>query len=434
MAQNRGGSVAAVQPDSVGAEIGIEPGDLLLAINGHTLRDVIDYRYYGAEEHLILVVERAGERHELDVELDEDEDLGLAFSEPVFDGMRLCRNKCPFCFVRQMPPGMRRTLYLRDDDYRYSFLQGSFITLTNLAEEDWQRIRTQHLSPLYVSVHATDTEVRRRVLGNPHAPDVMEQLRLLGSWGIAVHAQIVVSPGVNDGAVLHRSVEDLAGLWPTVRTLAVVPVGLTRLHDCDVRLVQPTEAAEILDLLAALAKEPRRRFGGTWLYPSDELYLLAGRPVPEAAFYDDDAQRENGVGLVRALLDDWRHTQRRKARVAKGVQRITWVCGALIAPLMRSLAAEFGAWAGLDVQVVALENRLFGETVTVSGLLGGRDLLETLTGRDLGQRVFVPRAMFDAAGRLTLDNLTCDDLQSGLGVPVAPVAALSEVATALRGG
>ncbi|MHB0857844.1 MAG: DUF512 domain-containing protein [Anaerolineae bacterium] len=433
MAENWGGQIAFVEPGSIGEEVGLEPGDLLLSINGHTLRDAIDYRYYGAEERVVLVVERDGERHEIDIERAYDEDLGLEFTEPVFDGMRMCQNKCPFCFVRQMPRGMRRTLYLRDDDYRYSFLQGSFITLTNLDDDDWQRIRAQHLSPLYVSVHATDTEVRRKVLGNPRAPDIMEQLRLLGSWGIAVHAQIVVWPGVNDGAVLQRSVEELTGLWPTVRTLAVVPVGITRFHDCDVRLVQPDEAAALLDLLAVIGEEPRRRFGVTWLYPSDELYLLADRPVPEARFYDDDAQRENGVGLVRVLRDDWRVTQRRKPPVARGVRRITLVCGTLIAPLMRSLAAEFGAWASLDAQVIALENRLFGETVTVSGLLGGGELLETLRGRDLGQRVFVPRAMFDAAGRLTLDDLTLDDLERELGVPVSTAGTLSDVAAALRG-
>lgn len=230
MARNRGGRISAVADGSVGEEIGLEPGDLLVSINGHALRDVIDYQFYSAEEDLLLVVERAGRRHRLEVERDYDEDLGLSFAEPVFDGMRLCRNRCPFCFVAQLPAGLRRTLSLRDDDYRYSFLSASYITLTNLTEEDWLRIDEQHLSPLYVSIHASDLAARRALLGNPTAPDVMAQLGRLGQMGITVHGQIVVSPGLNDGEVLWRTIDDVAALWPTVQTLAVVPVGLTAFH------------------------------------------------------------------------------------------------------------------------------------------------------------------------------------------------------------
>ena len=199
--------IAAVAPETVGDEIGLEPGDRLIAINGHVLRDVIDYRFYSADEDLVLEIARDGERHRLEVERDYDEDLGIEFAEPVFDGMRQCANRCPFCFVRQMPRGMRRSLYVRDDDYRYSFLQGSFVTLTNLSEEDWRRIEEQHLSPLYVSIHATDPDVRRAVLGNPRAQDIVAQLRRLGEADIEVHGQVVVWPGMNDGAVLERTID-----------------------------------------------------------------------------------------------------------------------------------------------------------------------------------------------------------------------------------
>ena len=426
-----GGRIVAVAPGSVGEEIGLEPGDRLVAVNGHALHDVIDYRYYAADEELTLEIVRAGERHRLEVERDYDEDLGLEFAEPVFDGMRRCVNGCPFCFVRQMPPGRRRSLYVRDDDYRYSFLQGSFVTLTNLSEEDWRRLEEQHLSPLYVSIHATDSDVRRAVLGNPRAPDIVAQLRRLGAAGIDVHGQVVVWPGMNDGAVLERTIDDVAALWPTVRTLAVVPVGLTRLHHCDVRLVTPAEAGDILDRVARRREALGRRVTGTWLYPSDELFLLAGRPAPPAAFYDDDAQRENGVGLVRELLDDWRRARRRAKLGSLAGRRFTLACGTLIHPLLHDMMADLVARTGADAQVVAAPNNLLGETVTVSGLLGGEDLIAALAGKDLGERVFVPRAMLEAEGRLTLDDLTITDLEQRLGAPVSPVSRLSEVLAVL---
>ena len=423
-----GGTIAQVLPGSIGDEIGLQPGDVLLSINGHALRDVIDYRYYSADEQLVLVVVRDSQEHRLEIERDYDEDLGLEFSEPTFDGMQQCDNRCPFCFVAQMPRGLRKTLYLRDDDYRYSFLQGSFVTLTNLSPADWQRIEEQHLSPLYVSIHASDLEVRRRILGNPGAPDVVAQLRRLGEMGIEVHGQVVIWPGLNDGPVLERTMRDVAGLWPIVQTLAVVPVGLTRYHrhPAGVRLVCAEEAAAILDLALPFAGECRERLGRTWLYPSDELFLLARRPLPAADFYDDDAQRENGVGLVRSLLDDWQKARRARAG-RSAVQRITLVCGKLIAPVLAELAGDLAKRAEIAAQVVPVTNRLLGETVTVSGLLAGQDVLDALAGLDLGQFVFLPRSMFDAAGQVTLDDLTLQDLQERLGARVVLALRLSEI-------
>lgn len=422
-----GGVIAAVLAHSVGDEVGLEPGDRLLSINGHALRDILDYRYYSAEENLVLVIEREGQRHRLEIERDYDEDLGIEFAQPLFDGLRQCNNRCPFCFVQQMPRGLRSTLYLHDDDYRYSFLQGSYVTLTNLTEDDWQRVAEQHLSPLYVSVHATDLQVRRKVLGNPEAPDILAQLRRLAEMGIRVHGQIVISPGMNDGEVLRRSIEATAALWPTVRTLAIVPVGLTRYQQGCVRPLGTDEAVAVLGIVAQYASEIRQQLGCTWLYPSDELFLLAGQPIPPSAFYDDDAQHENGVGLVRILLDDWLKAKRRARTVRSGVSRITLVCGTLIAPLLNEMAAEFGALAGLEAEVVPVVNRLFGEMVTVSGLLTGNDVLAALRERELGQYVFLPRAMFDSTGRLTLDDLTLDAMRERLGVPVSTASAMSEV-------
>jgi len=428
----KGGLISAVLAGSIADRAGLRPGDLLQAINGHALRDLIDYRYYGADEMLVLTVERDDQRHDLEIERDYGQGLGLEFAQPLFDGIRRCNNHCPFCFVRQMPKGLRPSLYILDDDYRYSFLSGSFVTLTNLSGEDWLRIGEQHLSPLFVSVHATDLGTRRRILGNPSAPDILAQLRRLGGMGIQVHGQIVVWPGVNDGAVLRRSIEDLASLWPTLLTLAIVPVGLTRYHRGEVRLLCLTGAANILDMADSFIRCFRRRFGRTWLYPSDEIYLLAGRSVPGSAFYDDDAQRENGVGLVRTLLDDWAQTGSVAQKGAPCVDRATIVCGQLIAPFLLRMATDLTSVAGTQLEVVSVVNRFFGESVTVSGLLTGQDVLATLVGRNLGQRLFLPRVMFDAEGHQTLDGFTPKDITDHLGVPTILASRMSEVIAALQ--
>ena len=423
---NLGGLIRSVSPEGIAAEVGIEPGDRLLAINGHRLRDVIDYHFHGDEEELDLDIERAGEVYRIEIERDLDEDLGIEFAEPVFDAMQLCRNKCPFCFVAQLPQGLRRTLYLRDDDYRYSFLFASFVTLTNLKPDDWRRIAEQHLSPLYISIHATDPSVRQRLLGVPQPSDVLLDLKRLGDMGITIHGQIVICPGVNDGEVLERSISDLSTLWPIVKTLALVPVGLTEFAAGGIRLLTPHDASRILDYIELHAADWRARFGCTWLYPADELYLLASRPLPPARFYDDDAQQQNGVGLVRALLEDWRKAKRKLKR-SNSPHRATLVCAQAIAPTLREIIAEAHDATGLDLQLVPVTNRLFGEMVTVSGLLAGKDVLQALNGLDLGERVFLPRVMFDAEGALTLDDLSPQSMQEQLGVPISLVSTMSTV-------
>ena len=428
-----GGLVSQIRRGSVGAEIGLEPGDRLLSVNGHVLRDLIDYRYYSSDEELVVEVWRAGRVHRLEVERDYDEDLGIEFSDPLFDGLRQCTNHCPFCFVSGMPRGLRRSLYLRDDDYRYSFLLGNYVTLTNLDEDDWRRIHEQRLSPLYVSIHATDVGARRRMLGNPEAPDILEQLRRLRAMGIDVHGQIVIVPGMNDGPVLRRSILELAALWPALRSLALVPVGLTRFHPGGLRTLEPAEAAGVLALVREIGPSLRRRFGRTWLYPSDELLLLAGDAMPDAAFYDDDAQEENGVGLVRSLLEDWKTSSLFMHPVEPLGGRITLVSGALIAPILAPMVRQVGVAYGLEAQLVPVTNRFFGPTVTVSGLLTGHDVLDALADLDPGRRVFLPRAMFDADGALTLDDLSPEALSASLGVPVSLVSTMSEVLDAIDG-
>jgi putative radical SAM enzyme (TIGR03279 family) len=418
---DKGGVIAEVRSGSIAAELGLRPGDALLSINGHVLRDVIDYRFYGAEEELELVVERGGEQSVYQVERGYDQELGIEFAEPTFDGLRRCNNRCEFCFLNGMPPGMRRSLYVKDDDYRYSFLFGNYITLTNLADDDWDRLAEQRLSPLYVSVHATDLTLRRRILGNPAAPDVVEQLERLGRLGIQVHAQIVLIPNLNDSRRLARTVADLAALHPTVQSIAVVPLGLTKYHRGPFRVYRPEEAGPILIQISAWQQEHRRQRGLNLVYASDEWYLLAGQEVPPAEEYDGFPQLENGVGLARMLLDEDLRVSGFRFRVGK----VTLVCGTLIAPLLESRAAEL---SGVEIEVMPVENRFFGPTVTVSGLLTGRDVVEALRDRNLGDAVFLPRAMFDASGELTLDDVSPAAIGGALGVRVEVAGTMGEVA------
>lgn len=428
MKATAGGEITAIEPGSPAQAAGLSPGDRLLAINGHALRDILDYQFYGAEEEIELLVQHAdGQTERLQTEREYGEDLGIEFAAPTFDGIRLCRNRCDFCFIHQMPPGMRHTLYVRDDDYRYSFLFGNFVTLTNLTEDDWTRLAEQRLSPLYVSVHATDPTLRARILGRAEAPDVLQQLRRLGEMGISVEAQVVVAPGLNDGDVLRKTIRDLAGLYPDVHSIGVVPVGITRYQKCDVRPLTHEEASDVLQIVDTLQRGYREAQGVGLVYGSDELYLVTGRPIPVAECYDDFPQLENGVGLTRQLLDDWDEVREVAAATDWRGQHITLVTGTLIAPLLRQLAHEMGELTGSTVRVVAVENQFFGASVTVAGLLTGRDILAALAVEPPPGRVILPRAMFDAAGSTTLDDYTLEQVQAELGAPVQLAGVLGDL-------
>jgi putative radical SAM enzyme (TIGR03279 family) len=429
-----GGVVARIEPDSVGAQLGLEPGDRIVSINGHVLRDVIDYRFYGADEELDILVLRGDEEAVFEVERDYGVDLGIEFTEPTFDGIRTCANNCTFCFVKGVPKGMRRSLYVKDDDYRLAFLIGNFITLSNLGEADWARIAEQHLSPLYVSVHATDPNVHRRLLGNPHAPDILPQLRRLADLGIEVHTQLVLSPDLNDGPELARTIDDLAALWPAVRSVGIVPVGLTRFQGDCLRAYLPDEAGPLIERVERCQKEYRPRFGVRWVYASDEWYLLARRPVPGARAYDGFPQIENGIGLVRKLLDDAAGVRRRLKSSPRLVatESITLVCGALIAPVLGELAADLGELLGATIRALPVVNAFFGPRVTVSGLLTGQDVRRALEQAQPRGWVFLPRAMFNREGEVTLDDLTLEDIGRGLDARCTVAGRLSEVVEAIR--
>ena len=439
-----GGHIIGVEPGSVAAELELRPGDELLAINGQAVEDIIDVQFYSAEEELELLIRRNGEIVLFEAERDYEQPLGLEFAHPTFDvDIRRCNNLCEFCFVLQMGPKFRRTLYIKDDDYRYSFLFGHYVTLTNLTDHDWWRIETMRLSPLYISVHVTDTEVRRRFLRNPASEDIMAQLRRLQGHNIEVHAQLVLVPGFNDGELLARSIADLATLWPDededatggVLSVSVVPVGLTRFHKYGMRPHTPAEAAATLDYVEMLQNEYLDRFGIRFVYPTDEWYLVTGREVPPLEDYDGHELHENGLGMVRAFLDDWAAVQQEIAQAPSAPvgKRITMATAMLFAPILREKAAEFAALTGCEVSVQAIRNDRLGDTITVAGLLNGSDVLDQLQAAGYGDLVILPRGMFDHPDTISLDNLSPQDVANRLDRPVALADSLGDVWDALLG-
>ncbi len=432
--------VDQVEQGSIGEELGFEPGDQLMSINGVRPRDLIDYRYLCVNEELHLEVRDAsGELHQVDLEKDADDGLGLGFTEALFDGLRQCNNHCPFCFIDQQPPGHRYSLYLKDDDYRLSFLYGSYLTLTNLTEADWQRIDQQRLSPLYVSVHATEPKLRERLLVNPRAGLLMQQLSWFGERDLQVHAQVVVCPGLNDGAALERSLRDLAshgkGDWPAVLSAAVVPVGLTRFRPPDDGLVpvSPACARTVIDQVEILQQEFQQHLGTRFAWLSDEWYLIAGLPLPPRLDYEDLPQQENGVGTIRAFLEALDDATRTLPERVDQPRRCSWVVGRIVASALRPVTDRLSAIHGLEVQLLGLPSPYWGQDQVVTGLLTGEDLLKGLDGLDLGDELLLPSVMLRQGQPVFLDDVTLEQLQESLPVPVRIVHGAADIVAAALG-
>lgn len=432
-----GGRIVKILPDSVADGLDLRPSDELLAINGVSVKDVIDVQFYGAEENLTFLIRRGLNHLTIDAERRYGQALGIEFEHPTFDvDIRRCNNLCEFCFVLQMAPRFRRTLYIKDDDYRYSFLFGHYVTLTNLIEHDWWRIKNMRLSPLYISVHVTDLEKRRQFLRNKQAPDIIEQLAWLAKHNINMHTQLVIVPEFNDGNWLIKSISDLAALWPAVRSISLVPVGLTKQHKYGMRTHSRQEAASIVDFAEQLQGSFLDQFGLRFVYPTDEWYLVAGREIPVKDEYDGQQLEENGLGMVRRFLDEWSSlkTEITTSRPPNNntvngnlLRSVTLVTGTLFGPILSEVANNFATETGLQIDVVQMVNRHLGDSITVAGLLMGKDILDYLLQNGYGDLVILPRVMFDHPDNISLDDITPQYLANALSRPIALADLMGDV-------
>ncbi len=422
-------TITAVRPDSPAALAGIRPGESLLSIDGGAIGDVLDYQFAAYDEDITLtLVDETGVKRELRVHKEPGEDLGLTFEEPLMDEQKTCRNGCVFCFIDQLPKGLRPALYVKDDDARLSLLRGQYITLTNLSEADFRRIERQHISPLRISVHTTDPDLRVRMMRNKNAGNILEALRRFRDAGIEMHTQIVLCPGFNDGPALEKTLLDLTALYPAVQSVSVVPVGLTAHRGGLTPLspLTPAQAAETLALVARIGDACDQRFGCRVCYAADELYLLCGKPLPPEEQYDDYPQWENGVGMMmlfesqlRAALQD---APPIRPRLDAAPRRFVVATGTAAAPFMqRMLALVEASYPAVHGEVIAIPNRLFGETVTVAGLTGGRDLIEALKPVVDGRPVLLPRSMLSFEGTVFLDDVTLSEVERALHTSVTSV-------------
>jgi len=422
------GAIASIEPASIASALGWQVGDEIVSINGHILHDVIDFRFYSADELLTVVLRRSGTEIEFEVEKDADAPLGVSFGEMLFDGVRTCGANCIFCFVDQLPKGLRKPLYLKDDDYRLSFIHGNFVTLANTTDEDLERIAVQRLSPLYVSVHATDPDLRKSMIRRK-CPNILDQIDRLAAAHIELHTQIVLCPGINDGAALEKAVSDLGARYPAVQSIAVVPAGVSkhRTERIPIPVIDPAYARGILRSVRTWQREFLEKKGTRLVWAADEFYLKAGQRVPKASTYEGFPQIENGVGLVREFKESaYRARKRLPARIDPPLNAAV-VTGMLAAPLAAQWFESLSI-RGLDVRVIPVRNDLFGETVTVAGLVAGKDIMQQVSAGEVGDVLLVPSVMLrDGA---FLDDVTTEELEQSLEVPVVVVPTMP--AQALR--
>jgi putative radical SAM enzyme (TIGR03279 family) len=418
-------TIHEVEPNSPAAAAGVTPGSILVRVNGRPVQDPLDLRFIETARRVELHWrDGSGEEHRARLEKPEDLPLGLEV-DPL--KMRACNNKCAFCFAHQNARGMRRALSFKDDDYRFSFLNGNFATLTNLTQADTDRILEQRLSPLYISVHATDLALRRQILGNPKAPDILEQIAVFATGRIRMHTQMVLCPGINDGEPLARSLEDLARFHPWVETVALVPVGLTQYREKLPVLKSPD--GEYARSLLGWVEPWRRRFlktlGTRFAFPSDEFYLLAEQPFPAGRTYEGYPQLGNGVGGSRKFLEEFRRLERRLPPSVAAARRLSVVTGRLAIPVLRDAIERLNRIEGLTVELAPVVNEFFGGSVTCAGLLTGTDIVKTLDGRRerLGDAILIPAVALKEDEDIFLDDLSLQALGSHLGHPALKIEA-----------
>ena len=405
--------IVEVYPNGIAHELGLKPGDQIVQINSEKINDQLDYRFYSAEEYIELLIQRGNEQILFEIDKDYQEDIGVDLQEMK---MKSCGNNCVFCFVYQNPEGMRKALYFKDEDYRFSFLYGHYVTLTTVNDAELRRIVKQQLSPLYISVHSTEEETRKLLLGIKKDDRLLEKIEFLVNGGIELHTQIVLCPGINDGKVFDKTVEDLKKYYPGVKSIAVVPVGLTkhRQNLFDLRLHKQSELQDMIIYTDQMRVKLRNQLGTSFVYLADEFFIKAGKPFPAAKYYDDFYQIENGVGEFRELLDNFKNFHREIPNNINIPTSITWVTGTLAAPsLKKHIISILNQIKNLKIDIVPIINKFYGESITISGLLTGQDIFEQLQDRKLGDIVFLPPKVLNVEG-LFLDNWSVTMLEEKL--------------------
>lgn len=420
--------ICKVHPDSIAEELGIEPGDVLLSINENEIVDVFDYHFLVDNEYIELLIEKPnGEQWELEIEKDEEEELGLEFDQSLMDEYRSCRNHCIFCFIDQMPKGMRKTLYFKDDDSRLSFLQGNYITLTNMSDHDIERIIQYRLEPINISFHTTNPDLRCRMLNNRFAGEALKKVDLLYRGQIEMNGQIVLCKGVNDKAELERSIRDLTRYLPYLRSISVVPVGLTRYREslCPLEPFTKEDARDVIAMIRNWQDKIYAEHQTHFIHAGDEWYILAGTEMPGEDRYDDYLQLENGVGMIRLLIDETTAELKRLEGLEaadvrqRKARKIALVTGELAAPYINGLIQDIQKlYPQIHVDVYPVHNDFFGEHITVSGLVTGQDIMKQLTGKDLGEVLLIPENMLRDGEEVFLDDFTISDLEKSLQVKI----------------
>ena len=413
--------IAAVIPGSIAEECGLEPGDKIVAVNDKKIEDIFDYQYYIEEEFLrVQILTKDGEDCMLEIEKEEDEDLGIEFTNSLMDEYHSCGNKCIFCFIDQMPPGMRDTLYFKDDDSRLSFLQGNYITLTNMKESDMDRIIRYRLAPINISVHTTNPELRKKMLHNRFAGDICEKLKRFYDAGIPMNSQIVLCKGINDGKELDRTIEDLGRFLPDMESLSIVPVGLTRFRE-GLTCLEPftkEDARDVLKQIHRWQEHFRKEYGTAFVHASDEWFILAGEDFPPEEYYEGYGQLENGVGMMRLLISeveealDEMQGDNRERELSIATAKLAYPTICMLTERIRE------KYPNIVIRVYCIENHFFGEMITVTGLLTGQDIIKQLSGKKLGERLLLPGNMLKADEDIFLDDITLNELSTALQVPV----------------
>lgn len=413
--------ISGVDEGSIAEECGIEKGDTLISINGNEITDVLDYRFYMTDDYLLLrLVLKDGSEEEVEIEKDEYEDIGLEFETYLMDKQTSCRNKCIFCFIDQTPKGMRESLYFKDDDARLSFLFGNYITLTNLKQKDIDRIIKLKISPVNISVHTTNEELRCKMMGNRFAGECLKYIKQIADAGTEINTQLVLCPGINDGEELKKSIEDLSKMFPNIQTISCVPVGVTKYREnlFNLRPYIKEEAIEVINIIEGYADKFYQKYGKRFAYASDEFYLTAEKPLPDYNYYGDFAQLENGVGLLRLLETEFYEALEEKEK-KKIKRKISIATGKLAYPFIDKFAKSACEKVnGLEINTYEIKNEFYGETITVAGLITGQDIIKQLKGKDLGEELLLPRVMLRNEGDVFLDDITPKQIEEELNVNI----------------